>query len=167
MSETTPLLHNMSAPPKSVVAYAGLGREAKSYVPKNTDMRPGGHRSHGVFGTFITFRLPQTLRYCEPEEIPKLFNLETIGRPVTALLKLIDKRAKELLLPDACVVVPANPVHFRPWPDPLAAIAVITKSSNNVWLRHKTPLFSKLRKRDAVSLLVPPAFAKRIEELKV
>ncbi len=82
------------------------------------------------------------------------------------LLQLIENRARELPIPDGAVVIPASRDHLSPWPDALAAIAVITKSSDNVWLRAKSPRLSVLRNRREVSLLIPPAFASELEETR-
>jgi hypothetical protein len=49
------------------------------------------------------------------------------------------------------------------WPDPLAAIAALTKCTDTVWLRGKAPTLINLTQRRNVSLLVPPDF---LEQLK-
>ena len=165
MIETASFLHNMSSLPRSVVSYEGLANEPKSDDPMEVGFPGNDPQLRGVFGTFIGFRLQQSLCHSEPDSILKELELDTVGAPMETLLNLIENRAKELPLPDACVVVPANPVHICPWPDPLAALAVITKSSDNVWLRHKSPRVSILRRKRSISLLVPPTFAERLGEL--
>jgi len=167
MTETASMLHNMSTPPKSVVAYAGLKSEAKSKRAARPNQNEFVDDGRGSFGTFITFKLKTTLAQYEPAAILRYLKTGDVGEPNKALLDLIESRANELPLPDACVVVPTNLTYQAPWPDPLAALAIITKSSKTVWLRHKSPRISALRSKVAVSLLVPPAFAKAIEGLKI
>jgi hypothetical protein len=165
MIETSQLLHNMSAPPKSVVKYSGLSNTATTAGPGGTGVCGVRFAHDGVVGAFITFRLPEIFRQRQPRTILKHLGLEPGPAPEKALLGLIGERANELALPDACVIVPTKQGHPCPWPDPLAALAVITKSSANIWLRSKTPRLSALRNKSAISLLVPPGFADQIEEL--
>ena len=156
MSEAVPLLHNMSAPPRSVVKYAGLAAEA----PNRRKTGLGD-----VFGTAVAFHLPPGLWRMGAKAL-----LDVIGEgggegnPEGRLLRFIEARARDLPIPDGAVVIPTRPDHLAPWPDALAAIAVITKSSDNIWLRGKFPRLSVLRNRRKVSLLIPPAFATKLEE---
>jgi len=80
------------------------------------------------------------------------------------LLDLIEARTKEIALPDACVVVPTKPGHKLPWTDAPAALAIISKSSDNIWLRSKVPRLSAFQTITARSLLVPPAFVDQMED---
>ena len=156
MSEAVSLLHNMSAPPRSVVKYAGLAAEAP--IRRKTGLGD-------VFGTAVAFHLPYYLRRMGATAL-----LDVIGEgggegnPESRLLRFIEARARDLPIPDGAVVIPTRPDHLAPWPDALAAIAVITKSSDNIWLRGKFPRLSVLRNRRKVSLLIPPAFATKLEE---
>lgn len=163
MIDQPTLLHNMSAPPKSVIKYAGLSGLVKY------DFNGGG-RGHvtidneNVFGNFVAFRLPKEM---QGRSAPSILNLlgEKVGRKAEkTLMDLIDRRAMELMLPDGCLVRPWERSHRSPWPDPLAALAILTKSSANVWLRGKTPSLSSLVKRKSVSLLLPPALAASVPE---
>ena len=161
MIESVQLLHNMSTPPKSVVQYTGLDGAT------TTVHRGGGGSSprHNVYGNFVTFCLPRDIFGRAAHSILKTIGVEPGPTPEKILLALIERRARELPVPDACVVRPPLLHHPRPWPDTLAALAIITKSSTNVWLRSKTPRLSAVNGRAAVSLLIPPACAARIEEL--
>ena len=163
MIETVQLLHNMSTPPKSVVKYSGLQRDAKATHVQDTGVGWLAASNNGAFGTFITFRLPENLRRCGAKTILERLGVEPSSEPENVLFDLIEKRAKELVLPDACVVIPTKVDRPCPWPDPLSILAVITKSSASIWLRSKTPRLSVLRKTRATSLLVPPSFADQIE----
>jgi hypothetical protein len=157
--DLAPLLHNMSAPPKSVVKYAGLSAAAKARDRMNSV-------PHDVFGTAVAFRLSANLGRVDAAA---LLDLIGEGRPKggceNRLMQLIETRARELLIPDGAVVIPVAPDHRAPWPDALAAIAIITKSSDNIWLRGKFPRLSVLRDRREISLLIPPAFATKLEEM--
>lgn len=161
MIDRAALLHNMSAPPKSVITYAGLSAES------NLDKRGSNSAKHdkgNVFGEFVGFRFPKGMRARSPEAI-----LERLGEEVglgagPTLLRLIEQRALELPIPDGCVVKPFQPEYPSPWPDLLATLAVITKSSANVWLRSKAPSLSKIAKRSSLSLLLPPTFIASLQE---
>ena len=165
MIETSQLLHNMSAPPRSVVKYNGLSTEALATGVGRSRKTGVPCSNYDVFGRFITFHLPVNLRRCGARTILKRLGMELGSTPEVTLLHLIEARAKELRLPDACVVIPTKIDHPCPWTDPLAILAVITKSSGSIWLRSKTPRLSVLRKVSAISLLVPPIFADQIEGL--
>ena len=62
--ENVPLLHNMSAPPKSVVKYAGL-------ADMTTAASPIGRAGAGVFGTPIRFALPSEASRTVAENSPE------------------------------------------------------------------------------------------------
>jgi hypothetical protein len=163
MNDHPTLLHNMSAPPKSVIKYAGLSGLV------NYDFNGGGrgHLTNDheiVFGNFVAFRLPEEMRVRSASSILNLLGHEAGRKAEKTLIDLIERRAMEFKLPDGCLVRPWEQSHRSPWPDPLAALAILTKSSANVWLRGKTPSLSSLAKRKSVSLLLPPAFAARVPE---
>ena len=165
MIEPAQLLHNMSSPPKSVVKYSGLSDGAANAGTAGIGVGDGLIMHNGVFGAFVAFRLAPDLRRRAPGTILKHLGIAPGPAPEKTLAGLIDQRARELALPDACVVVPSKQDHPSPWPDTLAALAIITKSSGSVWLRSKTPRLTAMKKRSVVSLLIPPACAHRIEEL--
>ena len=165
MIEPAQLLHNMSSPPKSVVKYTGLSGAATTAGPGGTGVCGVRFFHNDVYGAFVAFRLTPDLRRRAPETILKHLGIDPGPAPEITLAGLIDQRARELALPDACVVVPSKQDHPSPWPDTLAALAIITKSSGSVWLRSKTPRLTAMKKRSVVSLLIPPACAHRIEEL--
>ncbi len=163
MTEPTRLLHNMSAPPKSVVSYAGLSRASIEAVTPDNGGRKSRVAADSVYGIPAAFWIPDPLRKCGPVKILQQLGEEPGLDAEKELVALIEKRTEELPLPNACVVVPNKPAHGCPWADPLAALAVITKSSATVWLRSKSPRLSLIGTRQAVSLLVPPTFADRME----
>ena len=165
MIEPVQLLHNMSSPPKSVVKYTGLSCGTSTTETGGMGVAGDNRTGSGVFGVYVGFRLARDLRRRAPGTILKHLGIDPGPAPEKKLARLIDQRARELALPDACVVVPEKQDHPCPWPDSLAALAVITKSSGTVWLRSKTPRLTAIQTRSAVSLLIPPACAHRIEEL--
>jgi hypothetical protein len=167
MIEPAQFLHNMSAPPKTVVKYSGLARAATTAGPGRSGDCGARFDHDVVFGSFVAFRLAKELRRRGPATILKRLGIDSGSAPEKTLIDLIEQRAKELQLPDACVVVPTKHDHSCPWSDPISALAVITKSSGSVWLRSKAPRLSAINKRSVVSLLVPPDFAARIEELSI
>jgi hypothetical protein len=81
-------------------------------------------------------------------------------------VQLINQRAAELPLPEGCAVVKSLHSHETFWPDPLAALTVLTKCTDTVWLRAKTPTLSKLSDQRSVSLLIPPRFLEAIRKVK-
>ena len=165
MIEPVQLLHNMSTPPKSVVKYTGLSCDAATARADGIRVGVDRFTHDGVFGVFVAFRMPDFMRRLDPRSILKHLGVDYGAEPEETLLSLIKIRSRQLALPGACVVVPTKRNHPCPWPDPLAALAIITKSSASIWLRSKTPRLSAIRKSCAISLLVPPNFAAGIEEL--
>jgi hypothetical protein len=161
MIETTQLLHNMSAPPRSIVKYNGLSNE--SAKTSSADAKEAPLSDGGVFGSFIAFRMPVNLRRCGAKTILQRLGLEPGLVPEETLVALIEAQARNITLPDACVVVPTKASHPNPWTDPLTVLAIITKSSARIWLRSKTPRLTVLRKTTAISLLAPPTFTQPLE----
>ena len=172
MRESAQLLHNMSAPPKSVVRYQGLSSLAKPTGTQNNILQEGG------FGAAVRFTLPPDwiglepaalltrLQQAQPGEGPA--KRRTTARRTGAadasqqLAALINQRAQDLTLPDGCAVIASLPTHPVLWPDPLAALAVLAKCTGTVWLRSKTPSLVVAVRQASVSLLVPPAFVSRL-----
>ena len=164
MIDNASLLHNMSAPPKSVIKYTGLAGLATKSGFGGTGMGARKNAPENVYGSFIAFRLPKGMRVRSAALILERLGKEAGPDAEETLLELIERRVTELPLPDGCVVKPCERSHTSPWPDPLAALAIITKSSTNVWLRGKAPRLSLLGNRSSVSLLLPPAVAARLQE---
>jgi len=172
MRESAQLLHNMSAPPKSVVRYQGLSSLAAPTGPQHNVLQDGG------FGAAVRFTLPPDWIGLEPAAL--LARLQqsqpVVGPPARRtttrktspadaaqqLAALINQRAQDLTLPDGCAVVASLPTHPVLWPDPLAALAVLAKCTGTVWLRSKTPSLVVAIRQASVSLLVPPAFVSRL-----
>ncbi|MSP46894.1 MAG: hypothetical protein EXQ83_13855 [Xanthobacteraceae bacterium] len=154
MFESTALLHNMSAPPKSVVKYAGLADFAGG-AGSNPDR-------NGVFGRPVRFVLPAGTSRVGAPGILRLLGIKPGRYPGQQLCALIDERARELPLPDGCAVVPFASGHRIIWADILSTLAVLTKCSDAIWLRTKSPAIQAGLHRRGVSLLVPPLFVARL-----
>ena len=172
MRESAQLLHNMSAPPKSVVRYQGLSSLARPAGTQNNILQEGG------FGAAVRFTLPPDwiglepaalltrLQQAPPGEGPPARRVTArktgAADPAQQLAALINQRAQDLTLPDGCAVIASLPTHPVLWPDPLAALAVLAKCTGTVWLRSKTPSMVVAVRQASVSLLVPPAFVPQL-----
>ena len=165
MNDHEELLQNMSSPPKTVIKYAGLSGLKKSGHLGGPGVTSVGCAHESIFGSFVAFRLPREMRKWTAAPILEYLGIEVGENAEKTLIGLIEHRATELPLPDGCVVKPCDESHPSPWPDMLAALTIITKSSANVWLRSKTPTLSRIRKHRSISLLLPPAFASLAMEL--
>ncbi len=153
------LLYNMSVPSKTVVSYsglAGLSTGTKASGCSANSEKPG------IFGTHLRFVLAKTVPTHAPALLLRTLGIDPTADPTWELERLIEARARELPLPDACLVVRADPTHPCRFPDVLSALAVLAKCSDHVWLREKSPNLSRLATRREVSLLLPPAFSARI-----
>lgn len=154
------VIHNMSAPPKSVVSFEGL------VVPSQLQQPPGERPQLGTFGVPVCFSLPETWRSLSLQELlrevdPKC-RARTQSQQESRLASLLAARAYALPLPDGCLVISRQEHHAALWPDALSALAVLAKCTDTVWLRDKEPSWQAALARIAVSLLVPPAFAERL-----
>jgi hypothetical protein len=165
-TDLSPLLHNMSTPPKTVVKFEGLGGLARRRDTGGSGIAPLGYAGQQTFGTPVRFVLPPEwhrlkapgiLRKLDPESNPS----SPEARELRIAL-LIEQRAAELPLPEGCVVIAAHETHPVLWDDGLTALAILAKCTDTVWLRGKTPSLASAFERGTVSLLVPPAFSDRL-----
>lgn len=159
MPERANLLHNMSAPPKSVVKYSGLADLGTTSGP---DGSGGRFTNAGVFGVAVRVALPVGFSGTTSTQVLREMGREPLADPDEQLVDLINTRAEALPLPDGCLVIKSSERHYLIWGDTLSALAVITKSSDCIWLRAKNPSLSSLIGRPSVSLLVPPQFVGRL-----
>lgn len=163
MNEGSALLHNMSAVPSSVVRYTGLNSLSSSLNQPRYWASPP---APDVFGTAVQFVIPRGVSCKTARGLLECLGREPGARPEAELSRLIDTRARELALPDGCVVVPFRTDHREIWTDLLSVLAVLAKCSASVWLRAKTPSISAALKKKNASLLVPPTFAAKLPEQK-
>jgi len=156
------LLHNMSAPPKSVVKYSGLADLATTQEPGGSGVCGVRLNGAGVFGTPVRFALPTVLAGKSPAGILRHLGVDLQPDPAQQLCALINARANELPLPEGCAVITALEGHRLIWADALSALAILAKSSDAIWLRGKNPALNAALARSQVTLLVPPLFAHRL-----
>ena len=104
--DASPLLHNMSAPPKSVVRYSGLSGLAQQSGPGGSGVTSLRYSNAGQHGACVRFELAAHLRLDSPTDI--LVSLGLAQKSTSAdstdryLVQLINQRAAELPLPEGC-----------------------------------------------------------------
>ena len=169
MIESTNLLHNMSVPPKSVVKYEGLSGLATLGSPGGSGVTGVSYRNRKqLFGMPVRFELSQAWRGLSAQEL--LLQLQLATKPGKAadvdaekrLITLINERANTLPLPEGCAVITSDVSHAVLWSDPLCALAILSKCSDSIWLRSKTPSLMAAYQCGTVSLLVPPNFVNQL-----
>jgi hypothetical protein len=156
------LLHNMSAPSKSTVKYAGLRSLSGDDAQQST--------ADYQFGTPVRFELAFPLAGPDAMSIMALIGVKPGSfkdkDPTKHLIALIEECAMKLPLPEGCAAIPVKASHQAVWTDVLTILAILTKSTDTVWLRSKTPSLAGAMQRTAVSLLVPPRFAHKLAEVR-
>jgi len=155
------LLHNMSAPPKTVVKYSGLEGFAKQTGPGGSGLTGLKYMNPKVVGQVVRFLIPDEYFKQEPEKILELLRITYDSKSISAaeqLTALINQRAKELPLPEGCAVIKTDVSQPEIWTDALSVLAILTKCTDTIWLRSKSPSLVGARTKRTVSLLVPPLF---------
>ena len=163
MDDRPDLLHNMSSPPKSVVKYSGLADLSKSATAAG--LFDEWARGIGIFGTPIRFALASDFRRKTAAGVLRELNVEPSIDPDRQLSDLINARARDLPLPEGCVVIPFAESHRLIWSDTLSTLAVLSKCSESVWLRSKSPALQSALTRRQATLLIPPQFAANLPEI--
>ena len=167
--DTRQLLHNMSSPPKTVVKYSGLEGLAKQSGPGGSGVTGLKYTNPIVNGVAVRFVLPTEFIGQDPEKILRLLKIDRSDQFSTAesqLVDLINHRADELPLPEGCAVMAAHDSHGVIWPDALSALAILTKCTDSIWLRSKTPSIASVKGKPSLSLLVPPLFINQLPKVK-
>jgi len=163
------LLHNMSTPPKTVVKYAGLEGLAKQSGPGGSGVTGLKYTNPVINGLAVRFVLPTEFIGLDLEKILRLLKIDLSYQFLTAesqLVSLINHRADELPLPEGCAVMAAHDSHGVIWPDVLSALSILTKCTDSIWLRSKTPSLASIKGKPSLSLLVPPLFTKQLPKEK-
>jgi hypothetical protein len=167
--DSTGLLHNMSVPPKSVVKYEGLSGLATLGSPGGSGVTGVSYKNRKhLFGLPVRFELSQEWRGLSAQEL--LLQLQLDVKPGKAaeqdpdkrLITLINECANALPLPEGCAVIASDASHAVLWSDPLCALAILSKCTQSVWLRSKTPSLIAAQQCGPVSLLVPPNFVNQL-----
>ena len=158
----------MSAPPKTVVKYAGLEGLAKQSGPGGSGVTGLKYTNPVINGLAVRFVLPTEFIGQDPEKILRLLKIDRSDQFSAAesqLVALINHRADELPLPEGCAVMSVNDSHGVIWPDALSALAILTKCTDSIWLRSKTPSLASIKGKPSLSLLVPPLFTNRLPKV--
>jgi hypothetical protein len=156
------LAHNMSVPPKTVVRYQGLDSLCGYIGFGGSGVGMLKYSSAGPHGFKVRFRLPPDFEVGDAARIWAALGHGAVPDPDAALVALIEDRARDLPLPDACAVTPRTGRRMPFAGDVLAALAILTKCSARVWLRSKTPNLTTLHGRRDVTLLIPPTYRDRL-----
>jgi len=159
----------MSAPPKTVVKYAGLEGLAKQSGPGGSGVTGLKYTNPVINGLAVRFVLPTEFIGQDPEKILRLLKIDRSDQFSAAesqLVALINHRADELPLPEGCAVMAVNDSHGVIWPDALSALAILTKCTDSIWLRSKTPSLASIKGKPSLSLLVPPLFTNQLPKVK-
>ncbi len=167
--DTRQLLHNMSAPPKTVVKYAGLEGLAKQSGPGGSGVTGLKYTNPVINGLAVRFVLPPKFIGQDSKTILSLLKIEPSHQFASSdsqLFALINHRADELPLPEGCAVMEAHDSHGVIWPDALSALSILTKCTDSIWLRSKTPSLASVKGKPSLSLLVPPLFIKQLPKVK-
>ena len=188
MREALGLLHNMSAPPKSVLRYEGLAGLASQSGPGGSGVTQLRYTAKQLFGTPVRFAFDhawtklssvEILNYLQVEVVTSLpANSQAGVEPSVEQLKalntaraqaatrqlnaLINQRAQAMPLPEGCAVIVPRPEHTVLFADLLSTLAIFSKCTESVWLRSKTPSLIAARGYKEVSLLIPPNFCEQL-----
>jgi len=188
MREALGLLHNMSAPPKSVLRYEGLAGLASQSGPGGSGVTQLRYTAKEFFGTPVRFAFDhawtklsaiEILIYLQVEVVTSLpansqAGVETSAEKLKALSTaraqaatrqlnaLINQRAQAMPLPEGCAVIVPRPKHTVLFADLLSTLAVFSKCTESIWLRSKTPSLIGARGYQEVSLLIPPNFYEKL-----
>jgi hypothetical protein len=144
-----------------VVKYSGLEGLSKQTGPGGSGVTSLKHMNPKVVGQVVRFLIPEKYFQQEPEKILELLRITYDSKSISAseqLTALINQRAKELPLPEGCAVIKTHVSQPEIWTDALSVLAILTKCTDTIWLRSKSPSLVSARTKRTVSLLVPPLF---------
>ena len=148
MRERAHLLHNMSAPSRSVITFSGITQKTRKGLWKRSAKEP----------VVISVKVNPSVERRSPLELLIDMGVSDQSDPESTLIRLINERANEIPLPDGCAVINYQPDRIHKWNDALTQLAVICKASRSVWLRSKEPRLSLINERRSVSLFLPFGF---------
>jgi hypothetical protein len=135
------LLHNMSAPPRTVIR----------------------HKAAAPVGRAVLFRLPPEIPNAGPEGLlAQLTGKTCTGGDAAAgaeLRRRVNECAVQLALPPATLVIDTTDA-AEPVDDLLAIYTVLAKSSDRVYLRDKEPNLARIEPGRRVVLRLPGALGR-------
>lgn len=158
-------LHNMSVPPRSPVRYEGLGDAMMERGADPSTLASSQRAGRSATALRIRFEWPSDWPSSDAGAILTRLGQTPGPDPDSELVALIEARAAALPLPGGCLVLPPPYLSTGRCPDPLSALAVLTKCSRHVWLRDKTPNLAWIGERRRVALVVPAAYESGWKEL--
>lgn len=138
----TPAVYNMSVAPRTVISHR--------------------HAPQRFYGSGVCFALPKSVTDTSPAALLRLLAPDAhcaAGTEHEALRALLNAAAAKLDLPGAAPVVPASMAGDRNCRSLRKVLAVLTKSSDRVYLRDKEPNLAILARRRSVVLLLPPTWS--------
>jgi len=153
--EAPHVLHNMSAPPRTTIRYEGLSGNVKEAGPGGSGVCSRGYQGTPLRGRIVQLQLPDNWDSSDPSALLTALGVAVLGDAQSQLLALVIATARDLPLPDICVVLPVDKTTVPLWGTPLMALTVLSQCSDVMWLRAKSPVFSQAITRRQVRLLVP------------
>jgi len=167
MLYNTSMPRRTGTPSKSRIVYNGLETIGAGGT---SDGKPVLYRGQRLFGIPVRFSLDEKWRNLEPRVLLARLGIKPERSPgvdpLQQLIALINRRAEELPLPDGCIVMCTQTVYPAIWSDPLTSLAILSKSSDTLWLRSKTPSVLGAMNSMSKTLIVPPSFASYLPEVK-
>ena len=149
------MLHNMSAPPRTTIRYEGLSGNVKESGPGGSGVCSRGYQGTPLRGRIVQLQLPDNWDSSDPSALLTALGVAVLGDAQSQLLTLVLATARDLPLPDICVVLPVDKTTVQLWGTPLMALTVLSQCSDVMWLRAKSPVFAQAITRRQVRLLVP------------
>ena len=155
MRESPHVLHNMSAPPRTTIRYEGLSGNVTGAGPGGSGVCSRGYQGTPLRGCIVQLQLPDSWDCSDPLALLTALGVAPLGDVQSQLLALVIASARDLPLPDICVVLPVEKTTVQRWGTPLVALTVLSQCSDVMWLRAKRPVFAQAIARRQVRLLIP------------
>ena len=141
--------------PDTELPGASLG--AKTYVHYNglrECMAPGTPAQWKHHGVAVRVDIEAVFRRASPKTLSAELGIDVAQ---------IEARARELPLPDVCLILPSKPEHPLLGDDRLTTLTLLSKRVGSAWIRSQRPELEFARPtEESLSLLVPPQFASQL-----
>ncbi|MCK6564684.1 MAG: hypothetical protein HUU14_12385 [Dehalococcoidia bacterium] len=142
----SPLVHNMSVPPRSQISHRGVFAGGRALVATldalGNGCPPGVRLGTAALADWLGVELEGGSQRAERK-----------------LRRLVRAHVETLALPPACVVTHEPPDGIEQMTDRLGIVAVLAKSSGSVYLRDKEPNFDRLVPGARVILIIPQSWS--------